>query len=44
MFNYGTLIIKNEENIKYLYLQDLMFKIIFRVCGTIKHYFDDNIN
>jgi hypothetical protein len=40
MFNYDILIIKSEENIKYLYLHNLMSKIIFRVSLMIKHYFD----
>jgi hypothetical protein len=44
MFNYDTLIIKSEENIKYLYMHNLMFKIIFRVSEMIKYYFDDRNN
>jgi hypothetical protein len=38
IFNYDTLIIKCEENIKYLYLHVLMLKIIFRISEMIKHF------
>ena len=44
MFNYDISIIKSENNIKYLYLNDLMLKIIFRVAEMTKHYFDDSDN
>jgi hypothetical protein len=39
-----TLSIKSEESIEYLYLNGLMFKIIFKVAEMIKHYFDKEIN
>jgi hypothetical protein len=40
-FYYNTLIIKSEENINYLDLNDLMFKIIIRVSKIIKPLFND---
>jgi hypothetical protein len=42
MLDYNTSIIKSEKNIKYFYLCDLMFKIIFIVSEMINSYFDDN--
>jgi hypothetical protein len=44
MFNYDISIIKIEKNIGYLYLYDLMFKIVFRVAEMIKYYFDDKVD
>jgi hypothetical protein len=44
MLNYDTCIIKSEDNIKYLYLNDLMFKIMLKVTEITKNYFDDKDN
>jgi hypothetical protein len=44
MFHYNTSVIKSEENIKYLYINNLSFKIIFRVIEMIKNHFDGKVN
>jgi hypothetical protein len=44
MFNIDISIIKNEKNIKYLYLNDFMLKIIFRAEDMIKNHFHDKAN
>jgi hypothetical protein len=48
MLNYDTYIIKSENNIKYLYLNDLMFKMMFKIMFYVaeisKNYFDDKVN
>jgi hypothetical protein len=44
IFNYDTLIIQSDENIKYLYLHNLMIKTIFKAIEITKHCFNDRIN
>jgi hypothetical protein len=42
MFNHDIYIIKSEDDIKCLYINNLMFKIMFKVVEITKNYFDCN--
>jgi hypothetical protein len=41
MFNCNILIIKSEENIKYLYLDNIKLKKIFIISEITKYYFKE---
>jgi hypothetical protein len=42
-FDFCALIIQKETSIKYLYLNNMIIKIIFLILDVTKKYFDDRI-